>query len=423
MRPKEQNNLTRSLRFWPEGEVWFREQLSSDTPWSDDALLDSVPETAEGSYGVKVGNSVKIDGEHYQQGNIVLVDTRAEFERILLQVDEAEAFIFPWYDKLVPPALLIPHQQTIDLASFRKGLQERFFKALGITIAALAIGFYERSFLMIALLGATIYGLFPLVEVSMAWFRRVDQYSVDELNRRTVSGEFFRRWMLSRPTGILKVALAVLVLVFVGQLWVGENASIAKAALVQSAVLDGGEWWRTVTTGLMHGGVFHILFNGMALYSLGRVIVALVSPSLLVIVFFVSVITGSLASLWFGHAPASVGASGGILGCLGFLLVVCEKFKDELPQFLRLSCVQSAIVIAIFGLLGNSFIDNAAHAGGFIGGLILGVVFYKGLRLASNDTGPVVKAFSWVCLFFLFAGFVKIGIELWQLHGNAQVIV
>jgi len=419
MSSEVKSDLALCLRFWPEEKVWFREQLSSDFPWGDDELLDDVPETARGSYGMKVGENVKIDGERYQQGNIVLVNTRAEFEQILSRVNEVEALIFPWYDKLVPPSLMVPHQRTIDLASYRKGLQDRFWKALGITFAAVAIGYYERSFLMFALLGATIYGLFPLVEVTMGWFRRVDQYSVNDLNRRTVSGEFFRLWMLSRPTGVLKIALVVLVLVFVGQMLVGVDASIQKAALVKSSVLEDGEWWRTVTTGLMHGGVFHILFNGMALYSLGRVIVALVSPSLLTIVFFVTVITGSLASIWFGHAPASVGASGGILGCLGFLLVVCEKFKNELPQFLRMSCVQSAIVIAIFGLLGNSFIDNAAHAGGFVGGLILGAVFYKGLRLASNEARPAVRVFSWVSLFFLIAGFMKIILALWQLHSGA----
>ena len=419
MLTEEKSSLALCLRFWPEGKVWFHEQLLSDLPWCDGIFLEEVPETARGSYGVRVGGAVKIDGERYQQGNVVIVDTRAELERVLSQVDEVEAVIFPWYDRMVPPVLLVPHQRTIDLKIYRKGLQKRFLKALGILIAALALGFYERSFLMFALLGATIYGLFPLVEVSMAWFRRIDQYSVDELNRRTVSGEFFRRWMLSRPTGPLRIALVVLAVVFAGQLWVGVDASILKAALVKPAVLEGREWWRTVTTGLMHGGVFHILFNGMALYSLGRVIVALVSPSLLVIVFFLTVITGSLASLWFGQASASVGASGGILGCLGFLLVVCEKFKNELPQFLRMSCIQSAIVIAIFGLLGNSFIDNAAHAGGFIGGLILGAVFYNGLRLASNDTGTSVRFISWVCLFFLILGFAKVLFEIWQLHLNA----
>ncbi len=406
---------TQILSFWPDGEVWFRDHIPGDLPWESDLWLDEVPEEARRSYGVKVAETVRIDGTVYSQGQIVTVDSREDFERLLPEVDAFEALMFPWYDRMVPPLLLVPHRGRIDLESYRESIQPQFWKALAITVVAVAFGFQSRQFLMLALLAGTLYGLFPLVEATMSWLRRVDRFSVEELNRRTVSGELFRRWLVAQPTGLLKISLVFLGLIFLGQVFVGINPSVEQAALLKSAVLEEGQWWRAITTGLMHGGWLHILFNGMALYSLGRVIVALMSPALLTIVFLLTVISGSLASLYFGAAPLSVGASGGILGCLGFLLVVCEKFKVELPNYLRMSCIQSTIVIALFGLLGSSFIDNAAHAGGFVGGVMFGLLQFRRLELASRDSCPRVKIVSYLSLAVLLLALVKVGIELWQL--------
>ena len=184
---------------------------------------------------------------------------------------------------------------------------------------------------------------------------------------------------------------------------------------MKDRVFEHGEWWRLVTTGLMHGNVIHILFNGMALYSLGRVLVALVSPALLSFVFVATVVTGSLASLWLGPGVPSVGASGGILGCLGFLLVVTMKFAKELPGYLRASLIQATIVVAIFGALGSRFIDNAGHAGGFLGGLVLGLLFSPWMRLAPSSTRPIFRLLSWFSIAVLLGGVAKIALELGKL--------
>lgn len=418
MSQSDSNDWTKCLGYWPEGEVWFRQMIPGELPWGNDSWLDEVPESAKGSYGIKIAETLRLDGEVYSQGQIVTVDSRADFERLLSKVDAFEALIFPWYDRMVPPLLLVPHWDRIDLQSYRSEIQGRFWKALAISIGAVAFGFLNKQFLMLALLAGTLYGLFPLVEATMSWLRRVDRYSVDELNRRTVSGELFRRWLVAQPTGLLKVSIVFLGLIFLGQVFVGINPSVEKAALLKPAVLQHSEWWRTVTTGLMHGGWLHILFNGMALYSLGRVVVALMSPTLLIVVFLLTVITGSLASLYFGAAPLSVGASGGILGCLGFLLVVCEKFKDALPNYLRMSCIQSTIVIALFGLLGSSFIDNAAHAGGFAGGVAFGVILFRKLKLASTEISSQMKVISYLCLAVLAVAAAKVGWELWELYSE-----
>ncbi len=410
----------RLLDFWKEDEVWFLDWIHRDRPWGDEKLLDAVPEGAAGNYGVKVGEYVKLDGQSYEPGQVVIVGSREELRQLVGGMKKVEGLIFPWFDRIVTPGFWLPHLNTIDFARYRSEHGKRFVKSLAIAVGLAALGFYKPEFLMFALLGAVYFGLFPLVDSASAWLKRVDRLSLSDLNSQLVNDQLFQIWMLKRPTTILKVAVGVLALVFVLQFYADMNAprgtlspSLQGAALVKDAVLSGGEWWRLVTTGLMHGSLLHILFNGMALFSLGRVIVALVSPPLLSIVFLITVITGSLASIYSGVAPVSVGASGGILGLLGFLLVVTHKFKKQLPGYLQASLIQSTIVVAIFGLLGARFIDNAAHAGGLIGGVILGLICVPWMRLAPTKTRPIVLLLGWASVAVLLAGVVKIAIEIW----------
>ncbi|HQZ29950.1 MAG TPA: hypothetical protein PK648_17530, partial [Verrucomicrobiales bacterium] len=100
--------------------------------------------------------------------------------------------------------------------------------------------------------------------------------------------------------------------------------------------------------------------------------------------------------------------------CLGFLLIVTWRFKEELPGYLRANLIQSTFVVGIFGLLGNQFIDNAAHAGGLVGGLALGLIFYPWMRLAPTSSSVFLKAISWVSTGVLLAGVMKIMVELWR---------
>lgn len=404
--------------YWFPDEVWFRQYLTPSIPWSDLELLKEVPESGRGNYGVEMSAYANIDGIRYSPGELVVVETKEEMKLLLASVTQPRGLIFPWFDRIVPGSLLFPHTRQIEAGPYRLRLQNQIARSFLITAGLVGVAFYFPQFMMLALLGGMIYGLFPLVDASMAWFRRVENLSVDDLNRSVVNGELFRRWVLTKKTLGLKMALGVLVALFLGQIAVGLEKSIMAAALVETAVVEEGEWWRIVTAGLLHGNLIHILFNGMALFSLGRVLSALVSSSLLSLVFTVSVVTGSLASMFLRAGDAlSVGASGGILGCLGFLLVLSHKFRKELPDGLRSSLIQSTIVLAIFGLLGSQFIDNAAHAGGLAGGAVIALLMYPKLSLGSHNDSTLLKALGFVSGLVLLAGVAKVAIELWALNG------
>lgn len=153
---------------------------------------------------------------------------------------------------------------------------------------------------------------------------------------------------------------------------VAASDSIASAGLVKAAVL-GGEVWRLLTAPLLHVRPSHLYWNLTALYALGQIVEAHSPKRWLPAIFTVSAIVGSVFSLVLPPDKTSVGASGGILGLAGFLCVLVYRRDWEFPAGFFKAVLLMIALNAGLGLLGFTFIDNAAHLGGFLAGLLLGV--------------------------------------------------
>ena len=125
------------------------------------------------------------------------------------------------------------------------------------------------------------------------------------------------------------------------------------------------EWYRLITVALTHAGLLHLGFNMYALMVLGNPLEAAFGTRKLLLVFFFSLLTGSLTSAYFASATSySVGASGAIFGLFGAMVIVGNRIGAEV----RSIYVIIGINFAIGFILGG--IDWKAHLGGLIGGLI-----------------------------------------------------
>ncbi len=123
-----------------------------------------------------------------------------------------------------------------------------------------------------------------------------------------------------------------------------------------------GQYYRLVTCIFLHGGLLHIAFNSYALWILGSIMERVLGRKYYTWVFFLSGLSGSLASLMFVKG-ISVGASGAIFGLIGSGLVIEYRIKG-LKQSVFLSL---AIINIVLGFI-IPHIDNAGHIGGLIGG-------------------------------------------------------
>jgi membrane associated rhomboid family serine protease len=125
------------------------------------------------------------------------------------------------------------------------------------------------------------------------------------------------------------------------------------------------EWYRLITVALTHGGLMHLGFNMYSLYILGTPIEEVYGRNKFLTVFIVSLLTGSLASIFLNASnQASVGASGAVFGLFGAFLIVGKTIGANVREI--------AIIIGLNFALGFILggVDWRAHLGGLIGGAL-----------------------------------------------------
>lgn len=157
---------------------------------------------------------------------------------------------------------------------------------------------------------------------------------------------------------------------------------LAQGASFGPAVA-GGESWRLISALFLHGGLLHLLFNGVALLEIGRAVEQRIGTARTLTVFLLAGAWGFLASLLWHPEAISIGASGGIFGLLGVwaMLVIREIGRTPAANMRRR---QFSVFLAVLLALGLGFlipsVDHAAHLGGLSVGLWCGALVAAGQR-------------------------------------------
>lgn len=138
-----------------------------------------------------------------------------------------------------------------------------------------------------------------------------------------------------------------------------------------------GQWWRLLTSTFIHIGIVHIALNMWCLWSLGPVLERLMGWRAFLLTYIVSGLAGSEASLFWRPWGGGAGASGAIFGVAGaFFSFLLLKKAPISPEFAKKRLKSVAIFIFYNLFLGAAAlrVNNAAHIGGLIAGIILGAV-------------------------------------------------
>ncbi len=166
---------------------------------------------------------------------------------------------------------------------------------------------------------------------------------------------------LASLVGLVKVVLHL------GSLDGGGGMTIANAGLTKYAG-SYTEWWRLFTAPFLHGHWLHWLMNASALAYLGKRVETFARWPHLALVFLISAWIGGEASARFTPLK-SVGASGGLMGLLGFLLVFETLHRRLVPESSRRRLLAGVVLTGVIGFVFRHFIDNAAHLGGLLAGM------------------------------------------------------
>jgi membrane associated rhomboid family serine protease/Tfp pilus assembly protein PilF len=183
--------------------------------------------------------------------------------------------------------------------------------------------------------------------------------------------------------GLTQIIFGINAAVFLGMALAGSTimefstAESIRWGANAGALTFSGEWWRLLTNIFVHGGIIHIAFNMWCLWNLGQLCESLYGRWTYAGVYLVCGVGASLASAAWNPYRASVGASGAIFGLAGALIAAFKLGEFSVPRAALSGTLRSLGAFVVYNLVfGFALpgIDNTAHIGGLITGLIVGAL-------------------------------------------------
>ncbi len=188
--------------------------------------------------------------------------------------------------------------------------------------------------------------------------------------------------------------IAVIGAMFLVEMALGGAESMPVLARLGALVpsLVPKEPWRLFSSAFLHIGVFHVLINCYVLFIIGSFLERVIGTWRFLVVFFLSVLGGSIVSMIASPAVLTAGASGGVLGLIGAQSVLAFRPHGLLPTVLIPGARRAAVINFALNVF-NSFrpgVSLSAHlGGGLVGaGLLFSSFFVRGLpRLDKTGEG------------------------------------
>ncbi len=186
---------------------------------------------------------------------------------------------------------------------------------------------------------------------------------------------------------IIWLCIGLFLLQLLGHL---ARTSVVENLLGLSASgLKRGFVWHPVTYMFLHADLWHILFNLLVLWFLGREVEYFIGPKPFTALYLLSGVIGSLLWLSLNSGNLLIGASAGVLGCvIAFATLFPERELTLLLFFVLPVKIKAkylaigVVVLEIIFELSNtrSGVAHLAH----LGGAATGYVFIKALGYGTN---------------------------------------
>ena len=178
----------------------------------------------------------------------------------------------------------------------------------------------------------------------------------------------------------LNIAVFILMAISGVNVLLPDNYSLLKWGANFRPVTLQGEWWRLVSNCFLHIGIVHLLMNMYALLYVGILLEPILGKLRFTVAYLLTGIVASINSLYWHDLTISAGASGAIFGMYGVFLAMLTT--NLIEKSARGPLLTSIAIFVGYNLLNGmkGGIDNAAHIGGLISGIIIGYSFFPGLK-------------------------------------------
>ena len=156
-----------------------------------------------------------------------------------------------------------------------------------------------------------------------------------------------------------------------------SSAFMAEHGACYTPLIVSGEYWRLMTGMFLHFGLVHLLYNMVCLLALGNILETYMGSVRYLLIYMTGGIAGNLLSMAIelrsGIFAVSAGASGAIFAVIGAVLALVIRRGGRLGSISLERMGLMAILMIAQGFMETGT-NNVAHVGGFITGLLLGLL-------------------------------------------------
>ncbi len=196
---------------------------------------------------------------------------------------------------------------------------------------------------------------------------------------------------------IVTYALIIInVIVFLLSLF--NESIIQMFAVNRFFIADLGQYYRLFTGIFLHANFLHLIFNMYALYVIGMQLESFLGKGKYLAVYLLSGLGGSMLSIFFSNGY-SVGASGAIFGLMGALLYFGYHYRVYLDSVVKSQIIPLIVLNLLIGFTSTG-IDNWAHIGGLVGGIL--ATMAVGVKYKSTKFEMINGAI----MYLIFIGFL-----------------
>lgn len=169
---------------------------------------------------------------------------------------------------------------------------------------------------------------------------------------------------------ITSILIGINIFIFLFGLFFDKSDFLINNFAVYGPLIRLGDYYRLITGTFIHTELFHLLFNMYALYIIGTEVENFFGKWKFLLIYLFSAISGSLLSILLNSQIVSIGASGAIFGLMGATLYFGYNYRVYFGNTIIKQIVPIIIINLLIGF-SSAGIDNFAHIGGLVGGLLI----------------------------------------------------
>lgn len=152
-----------------------------------------------------------------------------------------------------------------------------------------------------------------------------------------------------------------------------KNTILYQNGAILGTYFTPNDWWRLITPIFVHIGIEHLLSNMLLLLTLGTLIEKIIGHTKFLILYLISGIGGNLSVLFLNPDTITAGASTSLYGLLGFIVIQLFNKQNLILRNIGMAYL-GLIAINIFYTVTNPNVSLVGHLGGFITGIIFGLL-------------------------------------------------